>query len=878
MGACCEGTVPLENQPNADSSAQFDSAPASTNLKENARQLQALVKQQQFTTDEDDEKQPLNLQHNETNDTDTSNALKSIEKDISNPLQDVSITCNKPFSACKSANRIKLILQQYDPSEAQLQDDTNNIINKIFPDTHYSYIDLLNDFHHIKYDHHTNDKTHEFDAFYEYLFANEDILKCEISFCVGATRHYTRRRYIPSVSATNDIKRAYGLNLVDRIHTYFVHSYDINMLTPEEIKYIENQMSECKDMNDIHDEIFDNKLQLITTILNKKTDTTRSIINSSAFVRSESFSKEICIILKNNDIPMDEFNLTVAFANYCYDKQQLMDDLCDIILNRNDDNTTISDILANVMEFVDRKQKQQLYDVILYKYFKKQQLDNTNFIKILQSTANELYPNDNWDGIEQIAVSYNLTGKVFIKDKENPDFKNSVKFGKIFNSMDNWDRKKWQTIYVTINKWSALKSSCTVYAPNTDKKNDLDDTDESIDFMDAGTDIDIINTFCVLTSVHKNTAIFWLEATHWNITFALNQYWSLNGDLSKIIFHPEDQHTDEKIDTDEKEKEIIYQKGIQFYYWKSQKSNETYIAKQFMNLKEEMLSFPKFTLCQWTDLVDECTILIETFKIKQISSNGNNADIYDIKQGQPFTLHHLQAVKLYTDYNWLFTVFTGAFRLRKISENCYERLESLKRRNQKVANLARLLQESVQSYGRLRVTSKKYYRGINKPFIFHKFITRFNEPLSTTNKFIVATQFAKGQRGIVMELIRYRKYVAGFNTSVVSVYDNEDEILFFGSDAIFKINSIFQWYNSTWASYRNYIDGIQNVLNIANGSIQWKPTNNMKDIIGYILPNLYFNNKQLPPYIQSLLNYHLKNLPNVIEYEFAEIIKQSQYE
>ncbi len=40
--------------------------------------------------------------------------------------------------------------------------------------------------------------------------------------------------------------------------------------------------------------------------------------------------------------------------------------------------------------------------------------------------------------------------------------------------------------------------------------------------------------------------------------------------------------------------------------------------------------------------------------------------------------------------------------------------------------------ESVQCFGRLRVTKKKYYRGIDKPFIFKRFITRFNELLSTT--------------------------------------------------------------------------------------------------------------------------------------------------
>eukprot|EP01084_Bolivina_argentea_P032087 59363_1 len=53
----------------------------------------------------------------------------------------------------------------------------------------------------------------------------------------------------------------------------------------------------------------------------------------------------------------------------------------------------------------------------------------------------------------------------------------------------------------------------------------------------------------------------------------------------------------------------------------------------------------------------------------------------------------------------------------------------------------------------------------------------------------------------------------------------------------------------------------------------------MKDIIAYIIPDLYMyaDNNKLPPYIETLLKYHLNNPPNKIEYDFREITHGFQW-
>eukprot|EP01084_Bolivina_argentea_P300190 517552_1 len=203
---------------------------------------------------------------------------------------------------------------------------------------------------------------------------------------------------------------------------------------------------------------------------------------------------------------------------------------------------------------------------------------------------------------------------------------------------------------------------------------------------------------------------------------------------------------------------------------------------------------------------------------KKIISNGDNLFKYGITDDLSITSEHICAVKLYTDYSGLCKIFCEAFRLKKISNHQYERIQSVKKRNEKIANWCRLLMTSVQCYGTLMAAKKRYYRGINKEFIFQRFITRFNAPLSTTTDFKNATRFAGD--GLVMELTRYNSYISGLDCSKISEFD-EKEVLFFGGDSIFYINSIYQWYNNEWTSYRKYIVEIQCLMDIAHGIITW---------------------------------------------------------
>eukprot|EP01084_Bolivina_argentea_P315948 547549_1 len=241
--------------------------------------------------------------------------------------------CNKSFAQCTHANRIKVMLQRYgkiisdkiDKSDQQLQNETNDLIDNV---------QILNDFYHIKYDHNINDSAVQFDLFHKYLFGSEHVLRCDISCCQSARRYYERRNRSFNSHGGN----INSLHVICRIHTYLIHAYETDRLTIDEIEYIEGKLSEFKHQDE---EILDDKkLQMISKAMSNKREKLSSIVHvsdNSKYMTSSDHEclnfKAISSILKNNGILIEENHLTDACEAYVYHKKQLIDDLCNIMLN-----------------------------------------------------------------------------------------------------------------------------------------------------------------------------------------------------------------------------------------------------------------------------------------------------------------------------------------------------------------------------------------------------------------------------------------------------------------------------------------------------------------------------------------------------------------
>eukprot|EP01083_Nonionella_stella_P253923 873263_1 len=544
-----------------------------------------------------------------------------------------------------------------------------------------------------------------------------------------------------------------------------------------------------------------------------------------------------------------------------------------LLIHQNEGETLVYKMLIN--QFNDdneqNEQRQMIYSKICHEYL---MTNNEYFVTILQVIASTLNPSLDPHEIATIARRAHLNGNMFVEGSTR--CMNSLQFAKMFKTISNYNKKQWTRIYTTMKKWKMLSTQITAPTGMNPCNAQYEDIEEKTyeeeikhnqtetDYIQQGTDEDIIQQFCSVTNATKDIAIQCLDQRGWDLRYAVQSYYNYTPSTNYI-------DTTAEISTDGR----VYNHGVAFWYWTARRSNKRFVRKREKNLKDEMLQFASlFTKHDWDKLVDDCNALLkEEQKVKEMCSNGLNVEIYHQKRDTPIDCEHLWSIRLYTDYPQLCKILCEAFRRKTITNHQYERVESVHCRNEKVANWAKLLTESVQCYGTFRgpmtdmqSVGSKYYRGIDMQFMFKRFITRFNVPLSTTTNFTKATEFAKGGRGLVMELKIFNEYIPGLDCSFLSSFDRENEILFFGSDSIFHINTVYQHYNNTWTNYTKYLNQIEYVMNIANGSFSWNRKNNIRQILKCILES-----EPLPPYIESLLNYRLRHVPNTIEYDFREL-------
>eukprot|EP01084_Bolivina_argentea_P075872 137498_1 len=677
--------------------------------------------------------------------------------------------------------------------------------------SNYSCVELLNDFYHIKYNHNTNDDSTEFNIFYRYLCGSE--LQCNIESCDGSRRYYNGR------DINKNTINSYPLNLICRIHTYFIHSYETATLTQHEIAHINNKF--------------------ITT--------NHQMLDYST----------ISNMLKNHDIIISAMDLETAFMYHSYHKQQLINDLCAISLNTNDENTLLSNILLNDLQQTDEEKRNIICQLLLHKYIRKDDLNTTNFVNILQMTASKINKRIDMNVIAAIAYNQNLTVKMF--EKRETSFKNSIAFAKIFKTTENWKKKEWTNIYITINKWLKKWESSTVsYKPeNKSEQKTKYFKQQDVDYIDKETDEHRVQQFCASTNTSRDIAVNFLNKANWNVSFAINKYLNQT-DQS-------DNHNNDPMNKNNS----VYHSGIPFWYWENFPPDRIFIKSKMSSLKQEILMFKDFSYQNWELLCKECSDMSKTDKVKHIYANDNCVDGYDVQKDEIITQKHLHSIKLYTDYSWLCSIFCDTFRCRQVSQNQYERIQSVILRNEKVANMAKLLIETVQCFGTLMQKKRKYYRGIDNTFVFKRFITRFNAPLSTTTSFDSAKFFAVG--GIIMQLKAYKpqEHIAGFDCSSISDFDHEKEVLFFGSNFKIKIFSIWVLNIGKWRNYKNYLDGVQCIMNIADGTVNWKQVNVAQDIITFIL---YDQDHGIPEYIKLLLHHYLNNVPKIITYDLKKML------
>eukprot|EP01084_Bolivina_argentea_P264922 448923_1 len=728
---------------------------------------------------------------------------------------------------CNSVERIKIVIVKFNEAINDFDQQTKHqnskgllqIIDEIFIQNNYTHTDLLNDYHHIKYFHNADNNDNIFAKIYEYC-TNHIQIACNVSKCKLVQRHYRDRSTPSNQYIFEHHNDNYKIELISRIHVYFIHSYDINRLTLDEIELIDKLPQQEQITKTIHI-IKEKKKKLNIVCRNKCAEVKDEVDFKHNFIDFHAICQRV-----NNAV--EETALRMAFSEYKDDKNQFIADVIDAYYANDDEQLPLENKISVTNFNCTRKTRKQIYECIMQKYVKPNELNNTHFIKIALAIIREMSSQIDIEQFKTIARESNINGKIFVK--QHPQFKNSVKFANMFKKINGYNKKHLSAIYVKIRKgnwfFSAVKS-----LPEHNK-----------------------NTININTHPHDAHVTGIHEETKKN-------------DETDV------ENTESKIDNNHKNIEI-YNLGTRFYFWDCMKQHKHYIKQKHANLKDEMLQNKviDFDIQRWQDLENEVKVLVQTDEVKHVKSNGYWQTIYRIDLNSPFTVQHLTSLKLYTDY----TTECGKFCSILRSENMTMIAE--------IANWVKLLTECVQCYG-TRIQKKKYYRGVKNVFNFEMFAVRFNLPTSTTTNLQTAFEFSDGS-GLVLELKKYRERYDAYKLDCwkFSAFD-ERETLFFGGNTVLQISSIWQWYDRKWTGYTKYITPLNAISRMIHGlSIRHEeyPLNdNQQNTMSELLNHVFytFNSQKsmmkLPKYIDQLLQCQAST--HTINLNFEELTTDCQW-
>eukprot|EP01084_Bolivina_argentea_P173419 300368_1 len=180
--------------------------------------------------------------------------------------------CNQEhITQCNSARRIKSILNNFTTitiTNVDKQKDSQCITRLM--NNNYTNTNLLNDFDHIKYNHHADD-----DSQFEKMTSYFVDAKCNPETCKHIKSRSKEQSNKYTLQNNDDVllKDECTMRLIGRIHVYFFHSYDINKFTSNEKQNIESDIKlgiddEKNEIDDMTESI--NMTKMMNIIKTKK--------------------------------------------------------------------------------------------------------------------------------------------------------------------------------------------------------------------------------------------------------------------------------------------------------------------------------------------------------------------------------------------------------------------------------------------------------------------------------------------------------------------------------------------------------------------------------------------------------------------------------
>ena len=591
--------------------------------------------------------------------------------------QNAEPKCNlDDINTCPSATIIKVLLMRLqrlrnNHNDSEIAQSLHSVLEKY----HYSTTALMDDLHHLKYEHGIDHDDAKFDAAYNF-FKDSTGNGCDIDKCRIIQRHYRDRggRDIGDNLQKGQRMRPQEevlLDTVSTIHFYFLHSFDTQRFTKNERDRIMKMVGSTSwtevtegigrddaDYDDDDAKRAPSAMNMMTEMLKEKKGRGRSRFRDVEDDEKTIKTLKVDFAAMSAAVGIEEKVLSEGLSEYKNDRNKLIGDLVDVVYGDGSEKQPIWSTLK-----MDNGQKDMVFQKALYEHFRCIHLNTNNFTKLCRYIVERKKLQIDVERMEKLMNNNNIDGRMFDKGDAEHYQKNGI-FAKRFKGIPDCKLQHVRQLYTALKKWKFVEIK-EVTVKEEEKEDEI--AEEA-----AADDDAVIQT------------------------------------------------------TDQAD---VYAIGKQFLYWKSQRGHPDYVKAKFKDMKEEVMQSEALSQCsmtmkQWNTMMQIVNVMTGTKAALQIKSNGLRSWMFKIKEWEPFDSEHLCALKLYTDCTKLCAALCSILR-RGDKEEIGQ-----------IANLARILTETIQCFGSPLVEEKKqktYFRGVNKTFMFMSIVSRFNLPQSTTS-------------------------------------------------------------------------------------------------------------------------------------------------
>ena len=581
----------------------------------------------------------------------------------------VVTACNGklPLSQCPSARIIKVLLKKLQFTE---KSEIAESIRNIFKSHNYTVTDVLNDVHHIKYDHGIDADDSNFDEAFAFFVHTESTAKCKVKHCDHIQRHYRDRGALQNqyiVSAADDVHDGVLMDTMAMVHCYFVHSFDLNRLTKEERDRVNGAVSDDDKKEGDSDDLSQSKrIQLIHRIMTQKEERFKIGRGNGRYrdikhdEKSET-NQNVDFVAISKTVDIDAVTLTEGLKEYDNDRDRLIGDLIDVVYAENVEEMK----LWSALEMEDDA-KRAVFGQILFGHFDCIQLNTANLLKLSLYIITRKALEIDGDALKQEVTTNDIDGRMFDK-KDSEHFENMGKFAKRFKSVSNCKAQHLRQLYIALRKWQYVEPKEPTVLKQ--KEEPVEDTKEEEE------------------------------------------------EKKEDTVHIEHDHPPD-----------IYEIGKRFYFWDSHRKHPDFVAPKYENIKQEIFDSPLLsgliTMRAWNELTASIEILIRSDAALKLLSNGQSEYMYNLKKREPIDANHLRSLKLYTDYTDLSAKLCAI--LRKGNK---EEIAQIAHWTRSLIEMVQCFGKQLSA----ERAQKTYFRGVDRTFIFKMIATRFHLPLSTTS-------------------------------------------------------------------------------------------------------------------------------------------------